>query len=138
MGDSIEDEWEDVNAGSKARHDKEEHQVQCNKVEQKPSGDEEDTGSALLKGLLTYQHVPLGNVEGQWPVQGGQCQRLLCACARRSWQSVKTPRRNLARLALSGSSQQLEPAPYLFSPLHRTLTDLKTAVQGGIKAKCCN
>ena len=128
-----------MNSGSKVSHDKEEHGMQCSKVDQDASHDKEDKGGGLLTCLPTYQCAQLGDVDAQRPVQllDEQCQRLLCACARHSWQSEKTPRRSPARLALSGSSQQQGPAPYPSSPLHRTLADVKTAGQGGIKARYC-
>ena len=79
----------------------------------------------LLKYLWTYTSAEPGDVDGQWPVQllDERCQMLLCVCAKHSWQSEKTPQRNLVRLAPSGSSQQQGPAPFPFSLLHCTFAD---------------
>ena len=65
----------------------------------------------------------------------GQCQKLLSVCARRSWQSEKTPQRSQVGLVLSESSQQQEPDLFPFSLLHNTSIKLFATgmVVGGIK-----
>ena len=45
VGDCTKDEWEGRDAGSKGRHNQEEHGAQCSKVDQEPSHDKEDKGN---------------------------------------------------------------------------------------------